>query len=388
MNVGERFCGKCGASLDVSVITDDRIERAESQPHIPVAKAAPRWRLWILIAGGLLVLAILLVAGLRVLGPTEGGIDFVAVSPDGRLIAEASHSGDDRLLKLRDMQTEKVKLTLTMQSFIEAVAFLPDSRTVAVGTYQEISLWDAQTGAENRRMKVDESVDAIVITPDGRMKAVGHVIATDQGYNPVLYDLQSGQSKKLARHSKDLAKFTFSPDGNTLASVGQDETPTRSSTLRLWDAQTGELKHALVGPASHTLGAHSAFSPDSNTVAALDVGRSNKAADEQVNVLFWDVQTGAQKGTLRVSLKNIFALSPLAFSPDGKRIAIAAAGNGIGVWDVTSGTLLRTLTGDLDFAQRLAFSPDGRRLVSAGFTSRLFGGSRDLMKVWDIETGK
>jgi hypothetical protein len=41
MNAGERFCGKCGASLDVPMMTDEPDECSESQLRLPVAKAAP-----------------------------------------------------------------------------------------------------------------------------------------------------------------------------------------------------------------------------------------------------------------------------------------------------------------------------------------------------------
>lgn len=383
MNSGESFCGKCGTALDLPAMADDRSDRSDSP--VPAAQAPARRRRWVFIAAALLVLAVLVAVGFWVLAPTEGGIDLIAVSPDGRLIADASHHGDDRLLRLRDVQSESVKLTLNMPSFIESIAFLPDSRTIAVGTSGEVSLRDTQSGAERRRIKVDESVDAIAFRPDGRMLAVGQVIAGSQGFAPVLYDLEAGQSKKLDGHNKELAKFVFSPNGSWLASVGTDDA-TGKAALRIWDAQSGELKQTLAGPPAHSLGYHSAFSPDSRTVAALAVDDGD-AAVKQVSAILWDVQTGAQKQTIRLAPTKVYGLCPLAFSPDGKRLAVAADSE-IGLWDIATGTLVQRLTGGEDLARHLAFSPDGRRLVSAGIKSRMLGGYREMLKVWEIGPGR
>ena len=55
--------------------------------------------------------------------------------------------------------------------------------------------------------------------------------------------------------------MAFSPDGNTLASGSRD-----SRTIRLWDADSGQLRKSLEG---HAGGVHSvAFSPDGNTLAS------------------------------------------------------------------------------------------------------------------------
>ena len=55
----------------------------------------------------------------------------------------------------------------------------------------------------------------------------------------------------------------------------------------------------------------------------------------------------------------------LAFSPDGKRLAVALfGGQGIRVLDVVSGRELRTLTGHPNWVHCVAFAPDGSVLAS------------------------
>ncbi len=56
----------------------------------------------------------------------------------------------------------------------------------------------------------------------------------------------------------------------------------------------------------------------------------------------------------------------IAFSPDGKLLASAAADRAIKVWDVATGRRLYTLAESTDWVYAVAWSPDGRHLAAAG----------------------
>ncbi|PYP60217.1 MAG: hypothetical protein DMD40_01135 [Gemmatimonadetes bacterium] len=85
----------------------------------------------------------------------------------------------------------------------------------------------------------------------------------------------------------------------------------------------------------------------------------------------------------RVRLTGVGHASPildLAYSPNGRRLVVGAAGGQASVVDVRDGHVLVTLDGHTNDVSAVAFSPDGRRVVT---------GSRDFTAgVWDANSGR
>mgnify|MGYP000293353285 CR=1 FL=1 len=69
----------------------------------------------------------------------------------------------------------------------------------------------------------------------------------------------------------------------------------------------------------------------------------------------------------------------ISFSPDGKYLASPMSFGLVGIFRVTDGTLVRTLTGHTDWVLSVSFSPDGSLIAS---------GSRDrTIKIWRVTDG-
>ena len=94
----------------------------------------------------------------------------------------------------------------------------------------------------------------------------------------------------------------------------------------------------------------------------------------------WDAVKGRELRSIATESDWTFSV---AFSPDGKIVANASAGNGPGfieLWDVATGSKLRTLRGHTDRVLAVAFAHNGDYLVS---------GSMDkTVKIWDVASGR
>jgi WD40 repeat protein len=112
------------------------------------------------------------------------------------------------------------------------VAFSPDGKTVAAGTWlrqpegaHEIYLFDVATGQERRRLRGHAGwIEAVAFAPDGQTLAS---VGLDKMVK--VWDLATGQERAtLEGHRSHLQAVAFSPDGKTMASGGHEQ------TLRLW----------------------------------------------------------------------------------------------------------------------------------------------------------
>ncbi|MFS8086905.1 MAG: WD40 repeat domain-containing protein, partial [Acidobacteriota bacterium] len=109
-----------------------------------------------------------------------------------------------------------------------------------------------------------------------------------------------------------------------------------------------------------------AFSPDGKTLAS-----AGQDPVEHPEVKLWDVASGTELRTLAGSSDH----DSVAFSPDGKLLASGGpwGDKGVKLWDVATGVELRELSGHAP----VVFSPDGKFLVTGVAP----------VKLWDVATG-
>ena len=176
----------------------------------------------------------------------------------------------------------------------------------------------------------------------------------------------------------DVASVVFSPDGRYLA-VGT----WGGSSVQLIDTSSWQVIRTFEG---HTSGVNSvAFSPDGRILASGSCGRFRlgKGCD-QGEIKLWEVATGSEVRTLEGPTWNV---PSVAFSPDGRFLAFGSCGGhrfgdcvrgDITLWDVASGREVRTLTlkGHTSDVNSVAFSPDGKLLASVS--------SDGTIKLWNV----
>jgi WD40 repeat protein len=159
----------------------------------------------------------------------------------------------------------------------------------------------------------------------------------------------------LKGHTGSVTGVAFSPDGTTLASVG-DETAGR---LKLWRVEDGSLIYSID---AHKGGATSLdFSPDGKILAT---------GGEDGVVRLWNAADGSPVRDLTGSVAD---LTSVAFSPDGRTIAAGSWGmdwldrvDTVHLWRVDDGAPLLQLNGNPRVATSVAFSPDSQYLAAGG----------------------
>jgi WD40 repeat protein len=144
-----------------------------------------------------------------------------------------------------------------------------------------------------------------------------------------------------------------------------------TSTVRLWDTRTRQLIGALDGNAAVST---VAFSPDGRTLAIGGFNSSNGRRDGDVRL--WDVRTRKPIGA---HLTPTGRVVQVAFSPDGHSLAASLSVDApatdsppevesyteIRLWDVrTRQQIGAPLTDITGSVSAVAFSPDGRTLIS------------------------
>ena len=212
----------------------------------------------------------------------------------------------------------------------------------------------------------------------------------------------------LATSRNWVTALAFSPDGNTLATVGGQTLLYRPGEAKLWDVATGKEKAKLDGHQSTVWAV--AFSPTARpwppvaTTACLSSGtwkavrkrprcshtsigsrclvfspdgKLLATAGEDMTAKLLDPNTGAE---IKALAGHSGSVTGIAFSPDSATVATSSGDKTAQLWDVAAGTSKAKLEGHADGVTSVAFSPDGKTLAT-GSTDR-------TVKLWDVATAK
>jgi WD40 repeat protein len=188
------------------------------------------------------------------------------------------------------------------------------------------------------RLRPKGFTSSLAFAPVGNMLASGGNGNTIQIWDPI----SGKEMRRIVSAEASPRAFAFSPDGKLLAEPSS-----------LWEAASGqELRRLEVLDRRNTAIAV-AFSPKGDVLATLG----------PVTLRLWDVDTGK---LLRTFDDFEGSFTALAFSADGRTLALGGEDGGVRLLESATCKRLRSMHGPKGKIQTMAFSSDGKSLVAIG----------------------
>jgi eukaryotic-like serine/threonine-protein kinase len=298
-----------------------------------------------------------------------GGARLVAYAPDGKTLVTAG----DKLMDIRPKEAgaghaleciclwnahngERLEVSGIPQDRVTHLRFSPDGKAIAAAIGKEVVVYGPQLRNEIARLPQPNWVCGLAFARD-RPEQLAVALQGPKGVGGEvrLINLRTRASVSVFTDPNKWPQvIDLSADGATLA-VGTGNRVVLCRTA-------GGVNHRdLLFNGTHTL----ALSPDGKLLA---LWRSS------ATVLI-DVATGKELGQLAIK-ETTWAGNNLTFAPDGKTLALSGH-TMVQLWDVESRKEKALFKGPAHAITALAFSPDGTRLAAAVHES-------DEVRIWDV----
>lgn len=289
-------------------------------------------------------------SGLKLRTLNQPSVGNLAFSPDGTTLAVTSRDYSEKyvvkycVILWNVTSGKELQILRSYGSEITSITFSHDSKTLVLGSYNYVDIWDTTSWQKLRTWEESGIVLNTVFSPDDKS------LLSTTGNAVTIWDKESGNKiRSLDGYTYAVRDIDFLPNGKTLASA------TNNRTTLLWDSNAGYLLRTIkVGHEVYSI----AISPDGKILAAAGGNY----------VTLWNATTGQKQRILADEYSRFF--SKLAFSPDGKMLSASGS-----TWDVASGQVLFNFGAE-------KFSPDGKTLAFAS------GGNEGIVTLLNPVTGQ
>ncbi|MGF1581010.1 MAG: c-type cytochrome domain-containing protein [Gemmataceae bacterium] len=297
----------------------------------------------------------------------------IALSPDKSAVAAGRgnhiHVYDAKTgAHIRDLVTPNLKtfdgrlVNAAHISLVESMAFSPDGKYLASGSFQEVNIWDIKTGTLRRKLEgFAHNVVAVTFSKDGKMLATGGGAPTADGEVKIFEVGSWNQVAELKNgHSDTVYGLCFSPDNKHIVTGSADK------FVKVFEIPSMKFVKSFEGHANHVLDV--GWTKDGKYLASA-------GADNAVKI--WDYKKGEQRRTINAAGKQ---LTRLKFFGKNDYFVTCAGDGTLRIMRASNGGTVRSFSGNSDFIYAVDVSADQQVVVC--------GGQEGVIRIYNGQNGR
>ncbi|MBK9284284.1 MAG: WD40 repeat domain-containing protein [Sphingobacteriaceae bacterium] len=279
----------------------------------------------------------------------SGGINSIALSPDGKTLVSGSK---DETIRFWDLEKkESIKSIVIDHSSVKRVSFNKDASKLLISIYERFAEIDIKSG----KKKLSKKKSHTAFAETSIYSEAGDFILTSSWRDNTLSIWKSSNFKKVI----DLKEIywvdnaLFNKKGNIVYSGGHD------NQIKAWDVTTGNMIYALAGHDDWVYDI--ALSSDEKFIYSAGF-------DKLIKV--WDLNSRKNIATLKGHSEGVVCID---ISPDGKWLASGGTDKEIIIWNLSDNSEVKRIKAHADAVTDLKFSKDSKTLYSASLDKTIKG---------------
>lgn len=284
----------------------------------------------------------------------SGGVNSIAISPDGKTLASGAK---DETLRFWDLEkTEAIKTITTEGSSVKRVCYNHAGTKLLASLYTRFAEIDVKSG--KKRMSKKNSHTAF--TETCIYSSGDDLILTSSWRDNTLSIWKSSNLKKQIDLKEVcwIDNALFSKKGDLVFSGGHD------NLIKVWDVATGNMIYSLAGHEDWVYDL--CLSADEKTIYSAGF-------DKVIKV--WNAETRKNTATLKGHSEGVVCLD---ISTDNKWLASGGTDKEIIIWDLNEKKEVKRIKAHTEAITDLKFSSDGKTLYSCSLDKTI--------KIWDLSS--